>query len=153
VLLAAMSVPAIIGSQYAHKLEKFIGKKNIIWLLPIPAITGYLLIAFLPGWWAVIFIYLVPLTRGLNFPILSKHIHDETFSDKRATVLSVQNWLFRLAYFGLGPFVGWIGQTKNLSSAFIACAVVTVTVTIVFIPLLVKGVSSAEEKTANTSKK
>ena len=142
ILWAVRAIPASMASSFAHKIEKVIGKKNIIWLLPLPAIAGYILIAFLPGWCALMWIYLVPLTRGLNFPILSKYVHEETFSDKRATVLSVQSWLFRLAYFVFGPLVGWIGQAFGLSWAFIACAAIALVSTLVFIPGLVKRIEN-----------
>lgn len=146
ILWAARAIPAGIGSHFAYKIEKMVGRRKIIWLLPVPVLTGYLFIAFLPGWIALIPVYLVPLTRGLTFPILSKYIHEETFSDKRATVLSVQSWLFRLAYFGLGPLVGWIGQTFGLSPAFIACAGIALAGTSFFIPGLIKRITQGEEK-------
>jgi MFS family permease len=146
VLWAAMALPAAAGSSCAHWLEKKIGKKNILWLLPVPAFLGYLFLAFLPGWGAIPFLYLIPLTRGLNFPILSSYIHKETFSDKRATVLSVQSWLFRIAYFGLGPLVGWTGQTFGLSTAFIACGSITVLGTFLFIVLLINRLGRYQEK-------
>ncbi|MBN2535456.1 MAG: MFS transporter [Spirochaetales bacterium] len=141
ILWAARAIPAAIGSHFAYKIEKLFGKKRIIWLLPLPALIGYLLIAFLPGWLALIPVYFMPLTRGIHFPVLSKYIHEETFSDKRATVLSVQSWLFRLAYFALGPFIGRIGQSSGLSPAFIVCAGIVLLSTSLFIPGLIKRIN------------
>jgi MFS family permease len=138
VLWAGMALPASLSGYFAHKLEKKMGKKLILWLLPLPAIIGYICIALIPGWGAVFFIYMVPLLRGLTFPILSQYVHEETFSDKRATVLSIQSWLFRLAYFVSGPLVGAIGETRGLSWAFVSCASISLVSTVLFIPGLVR---------------
>ena len=140
VLWAAILIPAGIASHYADKLENIFGKKLIIYLMPLPAIIGYLLIAFIPGYSALIGIYLVSILRGLTNPILTKHIHKETYSDKRATVLSLTNWLFRISYFILGPLIGWIGKNYGLSLAFIGSAIISIISIAMFIPAVVKRI-------------
>ncbi len=139
-LWALFSLPAGLAGHFAHEIESLIGKKRIIWLLPLPVIIGYLMIAFLPGYLALIGIYIVPLLRGFNIPILLKYIHEETFSDKRATVLSIQNWIFRLSYFCIAPVIGFIGNYYNLRLAFIACAFVVLISTGIFIPFVTKRI-------------
>jgi MFS family permease len=140
VLWAGMSLPASLAGYFAHKLEKKVGKKRLLWLLPLPAIIGYICIALVPGWGAVFFIYMVPLLRGLTFPILSQYVHEETFSDKRATVFSIQSWLLRFAYFVSGPLVGAIGEMWGLSWAFVSCASISFISTGIFIPSLVSRI-------------
>ncbi|MBN1697372.1 MAG: MFS transporter [Spirochaetales bacterium] len=134
VLWAGMSLPSSLTGYFAHTIEKKVGKKLLIRLLPFPAVIGYICIALVPGWGAIAFIYMVPLLRGLTFPILSKYVHEETFSDKRATVLSIQSWLFRIAYCLTGPLVGAVGERWGLSWAFIACAAISLLATGLFIP-------------------
>ena len=139
-LWALISVPAAIAGHFAYNIENLIGKKRIIWLLPLPAIIGYLIIYFLPGYFVLIGIYLVPILRGLNMPILLKYIHEETFSDKRATVISIQNWIFRLSYFCIAPLIGFIGKNYNIKVAFIVCAFIVLISTGIFIPSVIKRI-------------
>jgi MFS family permease len=137
-LWAGFSLPAMLASQNAYRLEKFFGKAVVLWLIPLPAILGYLLIAWLPSWFALLPVYLVPVTRGLTVPLLSCYIHEETYSDKRATVMSVQSWLFRLFYFFLGPVVGLLAQKAGLRWAFIFSAGCTLLLVALYIPRLIR---------------
>jgi len=137
-LWAAMAVPASLASHYAHRLEAWVGKARVLWLLPLPVLIGYPLLGFLPGAWALGGVYLVPLLRGLNAPLLSQYIHRETFSDKRATVMSIQSWLFRLSYFAIGPGVGWLAKHHGLPAAFLASAAFCGTLFLVFLPPLAR---------------
>lgn len=139
-LWALLSLPAGLAGHFAHEIECLIGKKKIIWLLPLPVIIGYLMTAFLPGYLVLIGIYIVPLLRGFNIPILLKYIHEETFSDKRATVISIQNWIFRLSYFCIAPLIGFIGKNYNIRIAFIACAFIVLITTGVFVPLVTRRI-------------
>lgn len=142
-LWAALAVPASLASHHAHRLEARIGKAQALWLLPLPVLAGYLWLGLAPGLWALGGVYLVPLLRGLNAPILSQYIHQETFSDKRATVMSIQSWLFRLAYFILGPCIGWLAQHRGLPTAFLASAGLMAVLFAVFLPPLARKVREA----------
>jgi predicted MFS family arabinose efflux permease len=146
-LWAALSLPAALGSHYAYKWEASVGPTRILWLLPIPVVLGYICLAWAPGYWALAGAYSVTLLRGLTFPILGKHIHEETFSDKRATVMSIQSWLFRLAYFVLGPGIGWLGKHYGLSMAFAASAALSLVGIFVFIPQVVQCLEAKCQET------
>ena len=141
VLWAFLSIPSSIAGHFAEKLEKIFGKKTIIWLLPLPVVIGYFLTALLPWYFALIGIYIVPILRGLTYPILVKYIHEETFSDKRATVISVANWIYRLGYFFIGPVVGWIGNSYSIFWALIFCGLVSFISIFSFIPAFVKRIN------------
>lgn len=144
VLWAAISLPAVLTSHFADRIEKRIGPKKLLWLLPLPPLLGYLFLACVPGWPALAGAYVVNLLRGLTFPVLGRYIHAETFSDKRATVMSVASWVFRLGYFLAGPLVGWIGRDYSFTAAFAACAVVSLIGLGVFLPALSRAVGSPE---------
>jgi len=136
-LWAALSVAAGLAGHFASAWEKRLGPRGSLLVLPAIAGTGYLLLACLPGLPALAGAYVVMLCRGLNMPILGRYIHDETYSDKRATVISIQSWLFRISYAALGPGIGWIGQRAGLSPAFALSAGISATAMVLFVfPLL-----------------
>lgn len=142
VLWAALSLPPALAGRWAHVLETRLGRTRILWFLPLPVILGYLILAFVPGYGALAGAYLVPFLRGLAQPIVGRYIHDETRSDKRATVVSIQSWVFRLGYFLLGPVIGWIGKNYGLSAAFCASATVTFVSLGLLLPPLIRRIRS-----------
>lgn len=124
-LWAGISLVAGAAGRLAPWLEKKLGDALFL-LLPVPVLLGYLAGALLPGTWGIIFLYMVPILRGLTHPVLSRHIHEETYSDKRATVLSIESWLFRILYTVTAPVIGLVGRKGGLEAALLACAAVSV---------------------------
>lgn len=128
-LWAGISLVAGAAGRMAPWLERKLGNALFL-LLPLPVLLGYVAGALLPGAWGVIFLYLVPILRGLTHPILSRHIHEETYSDKRATVLSIESWLFRILYTATAPVIGLVGRKSGLEAALLACAAITILLTV-----------------------
>ena len=79
------------------------------------------LISFL----CLFFFYIV---RGFATPILKGYINQITFSEMRATVLSIRNFVIRLMFAAMAPLVGWLHDLYSLSIALQATAV------IIFVP-------------------
>ena len=50
------------------------------------------------------------------------YINQLTFSEMRATVLSIRNFVIRLMFAGVAPFVGWLNDTYSLRAALLASA-------------------------------
>ncbi|RPJ07634.1 MAG: MFS transporter [Spirochaetaceae bacterium] len=138
ILWALLFVPTSLGSHFAYKLESLLGKKGIILIMPIPTVAGYILAGFLPGFWAILPIYLVNFLRGVANPILTRYIHEETFSDKRATVISIQSFMFRIAYSATGPIVGAVALYAGLNMAFYISAGIVVAGMTICIPFFLK---------------
>ncbi|MCG8570574.1 MAG: MFS transporter [Spirochaetes bacterium] len=118
VLWALRALPTLGASYFAHSLEKKLGHRNIILLMSLPAFIGYFILAFAPGYYRLIGILFVQSLFGLTNPILAKYIQHETFDDKRATVMSIQSWLFRLGYFITAPIVGQVAKKYSFTPAF-----------------------------------
>jgi MFS family permease len=137
-LWALLFLPSMLGSHFAHRLEKLLGKKGIILILPLFPLVGYMLAGLLPGVWAVLPIFLVNFLRGIAGPVLTRFIHEETYSDKRATVLSIQSFIFRLSYSGLAPFLGLVALHAGLRGAFLVSAALSAILIIIFIPFFLK---------------
>lgn len=135
VLWAALSFPTGLAGHWAHHLEQKLGTRRLIMLMPLFPITGYLLMAVLPGWTALCAVYLVPVLRGLAHPVLARFVHEETWSDKRATVFSLESWLFRLLYFTFGPVVGYAARDWSLDAAFALSAGI---VLVLSLPLMLR---------------
>ncbi len=151
ILWAGLFIPSSLGSHLAHKLEKLLGRRGIIYFLPLPPVIGYLLAGILPGYWALAPIYLVNLLYGLAPPILGSYIQQETFSDKRATVMSIGSFLFRISYCVLGPLVGFIANRVGLETAFLVTAGISLLAITAFIPFFLGRLKGWEQTQAKSS--
>jgi MFS family permease len=146
ILWACLFLPSSVGSHLAHKVEKILGRRRIIYILPLPPLLGYVLAGILPGYWALAPIYLVNILYGLAPPVLGKYIQEETFSDKRATVMSICNFLFRISYCLLGPFVGFVANRIGMESAFFVAAGIAAATIIALIPFFLGRLNSWERR-------
>jgi MFS family permease len=145
ILWACLFIPSSFGSHFAHKMEKILGKRGVIFILPLPPLIGYALAGTLPGYWALIPIYFVNILYGLAPPILGKYIQEETFSDKRATVMSIGNFLFRITYCLLAPLVGFIANRLSIETAFLTITVTASVLIVIFIPFFLSRLKGWEK--------
>ena len=61
-------------------------------------------------------------------PILKGYINQMTLSEMRATVLSIRNFVIRLMFAAIAPFIGWMNDVYSLQIALLTSAA------IIFIP-------------------
>ena len=47
-----------------------------------------------------------------------------TFSEMRATVLSIRNFIIRLIFAAVAPFIGWLNDAYSLRTALLASAAI-----------------------------
>jgi len=104
----------------AHKIEAFFGRRtSLVMLMPLVALA-YLVTALSNAYWAVAFLFIFYLVRGISNPVLTDYVNRLTSSDMRATILSVKNLFGRIVFAIVGPFIGWAADAYSLSVAFIA---------------------------------
>lgn len=60
--------------------------------------------------------------RGFATPILKGYINQMTFSEMRATVLSIRNFIIRLMFAAIAPFIGWLNDMYSLHAALLVSA-------------------------------
>jgi predicted MFS family arabinose efflux permease len=90
------------------------------WLL-VPC--GYGLLAVSGSPWAAAFYLCLMTVRGLQGPILAHALLREAPVDDRASVLSLNTLLFRLAFVVAGPPIGRLVDQRGLDQALIVLAV------------------------------
>lgn len=108
----------------AYRIESFLGRKVSLVSLILLASLGYLLLAMFEAIWALPFLFIFYLVRGINGPVLNDYINRVVTSDIRATIMSVKSLVGRLMFTILGPIVGWVHDAYSLSDAFLLCSVV-----------------------------
>jgi predicted MFS family arabinose efflux permease len=123
----------------AYRIEALLGRKTALIGLILLAAAGYILLSWFQALWAVLFLFIFYLVRGINGPVLNDYINRCVTSDIRATVLSVKSLVGRLMFVCLGPLVGWISDTYSLSTAFLVCGLTFLSFGVLFLFFLHKN--------------
>ena len=112
-----------LASIKASSLEDFLGIKQVFLGLILVMGGSYIFLGLIEQTWGIIFIAVIYLVRGLRTPLLLNHINQHVSSSIRATVLSVNSFVFRLGFALVGPMVGWLTDVYSLDIALIISGV------------------------------
>jgi len=119
---AIFNVSVGIFTLYAHHIEEKLGRKKSLIILIFLSGIGYLLLAQFQTLWAIAFILIFYMVRGISGPILKDYVNKIISSNIRATVLSVKNLMVRLVFSIVGPFIGWTTDLYSFKIAFVTAA-------------------------------
>ncbi len=117
ILWTVLNVVAGITSLFAYRLEKKLGKVPIIWVITLCISGGYLFVAQSNTLWGIGFLFAFYLVRGVATPTLKDYINQITPSEYRATILSIRNFIIRLLFAIIGPFLGYMNDAYSLTMA------------------------------------
>ncbi|MDF2880401.1 MAG: arabinose efflux permease [Clostridiaceae bacterium] len=111
-----------LSAKFAFKIEEKLNKKGIVILMTILNAAGLFGLAFMKGYFTIIFFLMTSFIEGLGYPIFSDYINSLIPSENRATILSFESAVFSIFMIGFFPLVGYIGQRVGLSFAFMIIA-------------------------------
>jgi MFS family permease len=120
----ALNLTAGVSSVFAHRVEMFLGKTLSLIAIILLITMGYFLSGITISIWGIAFLFMFYLMRGIATPILKNYINQYTESNIRATILSVRDFIIRIIFAAIGPFLGWITDNINLESAFLLAGVI-----------------------------
>ena len=120
-----------IAALYSDALSARLGINKTYLLILLFITGGYVAVALNLSYAALGILFLFYIVRGFATPILKGYINQQTFSEMRATVLSIRNFIIRLIFAAIAPVLGWLNDDFSLAFALQMAAV------IIFIPGLV----------------
>jgi len=138
VFWALLNLSVGITSYYAHKLEFSLGQYKTMVLITVMIPGLYIVLSQINALWGIAILFLFYLVRGFATPILKDYINKLTESNIRATVLSVRNFMIRIVFAGVGPFLGWYTDIFSLSNALLLAGITFFTIAIVFLLFFLK---------------
>jgi MFS family permease len=109
---------------FAYKIEGYLGKIGTSIFIVIGISGGFILSGWFNSLIGVACIFFFYFVRGIATPVLKDYINRITESDMRATVLSVRNFIIRICFAIIGPFLGWYTDHYSISSALILAGIV-----------------------------
>ena len=128
VIWTVLNLTVGVAALYSDRVEQLFGmnKMNILILSVIAG--GYVALAYNLTYVGLGILLLFYIFRGFATPILKGYINQMTFSEMRATVLSIRNFVIRLMFAAIAPFIGWLNDMYSLQVALLASAA------LIFIP-------------------
>ena len=112
-----LNLSVAVTSYYAYKVEYRLGPKRMILMIALLIPMLYFILSRIDVVWGIAVLFVFYLVRGVATPVLKDYINRLAQSQTRATVLSVRNFLIRVIFAGVGPFLGWYTDHFTLASA------------------------------------
>jgi len=124
VLWAGLNLLVGISAMYAHRIQNSIGQIRTMFFILVFIPLGYVVLSQINSYVGIGVLLIFYIVRGIATPVLKDSINKLTDSDVRATVLSVRNFVIRVLFACVGPFVGWYTDTFSLHQALLLSGIV-----------------------------
>lgn len=129
-LWTTLNITVAITSYNAHRIESWMKQRRSIIFIALAIPAGYLVLSRFSTPAGIVILYLFYLVRGFATPVLKDYINRITASDIRATVLSVRNFIIRLFFALIGPFIGWMKDQYSIRQALLLAGAIFVVLAI-----------------------
>ncbi|MCK5699258.1 MAG: MFS transporter [Candidatus Aenigmarchaeota archaeon] len=127
-VFAFINLLVALGAYSAHRIEKILGEKASLVLIPALTIISLILLATGSLALGLIAIILGQFAWGYSEPVINDYMNRHIASRNRATILSVNSLATGITGAIILPFTGYITDTYSLSSAFILSAIILLTI-------------------------
>ena len=139
ILWTALNLTAGIMSFIAYRIETRLGQIQSVLIIAVLVPAGYISLYFFHSAYALSILFLFYIVRGFATPVLKDYINRMTGSDKRATVLSVRNFIIRMNFALIGPFLGWYMDVYTLPMAMLLAGILFVILSGISVFLFVRA--------------
>lgn len=132
----ALNLLVGVAAMFAYRVELKLGRNRTTGVLILFLFLGFVMAGFIRSYWAMPFIVIFYLARGVATPILKDSINRIAPAPMRATILSVRNFIIRIIFSVWGPFYGWLTDRWSLTVALTAAGFIFIILsTLTFIAL------------------
>jgi MFS family permease len=128
VIWTVLNLVVGFAALYSDRVDSYLGPKKMGTLILLFIVGGYVTLAFNLTYAGLAILFVFYIFRGFATPILKGYINQMTISEMRATVLSIRNFIIRLMFAAISPFLGWLNDMYSLQTALLVSSV------IIFIP-------------------
>lgn len=127
-----------VAALYSDRVERYFGMNRMSILILLFVVGGYISLAYNLTYAGLGILFVFYIFRGFATPILKGYINQMTFSEMRATVLSIRNFIIRLMFAAIAPFVGWLNDIYSLQTALLTSAGIILLPGTIFLALQLK---------------
>lgn len=138
VIWTVLNLTVGLAAFWSDRVDSYFGPKRMGLLILTIIVGGYVALAFNLSYIGLGILLVFYVFRGFATPILKGYINQMTFSEMRATVLSIRNFVIRLMFAAIAPFIGWMNDVYSLQMALLVSAGVILIPGAVFLSLQLK---------------
>ena len=139
VIWTVLNLTVGIAALYSDRVDRYFGPKKMGILILTFVAGGYMALAFNLTYAGLAILLVFYVIRGFATPILKGYINQ-----MRATVLSIRNFIIRLMFAAIAPFIGWLNDVYSLRTALLVSAAIILVPGALF--LWLQLASKAEEE-------
>ncbi len=121
IVFSVHAVFAAFSSAFAHRIEKKLGQRNLLFVLPAIVLLCLWGVALSP--FSQAFYVLTGVVEGVLIVVISDYVNRLIPSTHRATILSFQSMVYSLFMILIFPVVGLVGTKLSLGIAFLGMAI------------------------------
>ena len=122
IIWTVLNLTVGFAALYSDRVDKYLGMHKMNVLILTIIVGGYAALAYNLTYFGLVILFIFYIFRGFATPILKGYINQMTFSDMRATVLSIRNFIIRLLFAAIAPFIGWLNDVYSLQTALLVSA-------------------------------
>lgn len=135
VIWTVLNLTVGLAALCSDKLDQRLGTRRMYVLILLFIVGGYVALSFSLTAGGLLVLLLFYVARGFATPVLKGYINQITFSEMRATVLSIRNFVIRLIFAAIAPLVGWLHDAFSLATALRATAAIILVPGLIFLLL------------------
>lgn len=122
VIWTVLNLTVGLAALWSDRVDRYFGPRKMGILILLFIVGGYVALAFNLSYAGLAILFIFYIFRGFATPILKGYINQMTFSEMRATVLSIRNFVIRLMFAAIAPFIGWLNDMYSLQTALLVSA-------------------------------
>lgn len=124
VLWTILNLTVGFSAMIAHRVEMKLKQIKTMIGITLLISAGYIIVSRINTMWGIGVLLIFYIVRGIATPVLKDYINRLCDSDIRATVLSVRNFVIRIFFAIIGPFIGWYTDNFSLQAALLLSGIV-----------------------------
>jgi len=148
IIYAVQNVIGGFMGKQAHRIEKWIGIRAALLVIPLGLAAVFILESQLVFKLGFLFIFMHSIASGPFHPLLNNYINKRIPSSKRATVLSIKNMVNSLLFMVISPLIGHFVDLYSLTTALLLMGLMLTAVSIVFFIVYRKQADSLPQTAA-----
>ncbi|MEX0749726.1 MAG: MFS transporter [Dehalococcoidia bacterium] len=125
---APVRAAGMMSAFFAHRLISRLGERGTFLAMPVALGIAYLSLAGMDNMWVYAAFIPVGFVAGLSNPALSDYVNRRIPSDRRATMLSIQNLAGSVLLAFIEPISGALADTVGLRGMFLMFGVLTLVI-------------------------
>lgn len=131
IIFAIFSIFTAFGAHQAHDIEKKLGIKRMLIIMPLFLFISYIFSGLFFIWFGFIFFFFREVIRGLSMPVIQDYTNKLIVSSSiRATILSILNLVIGIIFTILSIFFGILTDIFNIKTSLIVGGILLLIFTI-----------------------